>query len=77
MGTELIRGRDAATRRGQEGREGDAMADEEGPGSKAQESRVIIVKPEENPCPQCGWPMVWVSGGPRCAHCGFKESCCF
>jgi tRNA(Ile2) C34 agmatinyltransferase TiaS len=44
---------------------------------KVEESTVVYVKPEENPCPQCGGPMVWVSGGPRCKNCGFKESCCF
>ncbi len=42
-----------------------------------EEGGVIYVNPEENPCPQCGGVMVWVSGGPRCMHCGFKESCCF
>jgi hypothetical protein len=53
------------------------MAEEPGPAKQGEESGVIYVKPEENPCPQCGGPMVWVSGGPRCKQCGFKESCCF
>jgi len=48
----------------------------EGP-APAQDAEVLFVRPEENPCPQCGGTMVWVSGGPRCALCGFKESCCF
>ena len=55
----------------------DTMADERETGQNAQESEVVRVKPEENPCPQCGGPLVWISGGPRCKHCGFKESCCF
>lgn len=45
--------------------------------SPAEATGVVYVRAEENPCPQCGGPMVWVSGGPRCKHCGFKESCCF
>ena len=32
---------------------------------------------EAEPCPVCRTPMMWVSGGPRCPTCGFKESCCF
>ncbi len=57
--------------------EGEGMAEEQEPVKKVEEGEVLYVKPEENPCPQCGGPMVWVSGGPRCKHCGFKVSCCF
>ena len=53
------------------------MTEQEEGASKTEETGVLYVKAEESPCPQCGGPMVWVSGGPRCAHCGFKESCCF
>jgi len=53
------------------------MAEDLETGSTTEEGGVIYVQPELNPCPQCGSHMVWVSGGPRCAHCGFKESCCF
>ena len=53
------------------------MAEAKEEAAKVEESGVLYVKPEENPCPQCGGPMVWVSGGPRCKNCGFKESCCF
>ena len=53
------------------------MAGEQEPVKEVEEGGVIYVKAEENPCPQCGGPMAWISGGPRCAHCGFKESCCF
>ena len=53
------------------------MAEEKEEAAKVEERAVLYVKAEEAPCPQCGGPMVWVSGGPRCKNCGFKESCCF
>ena len=53
-----------------------AEQEQEAP-ANPESTGALYVKAEENPCPQCGGPMVWVSGGPRCANCGFKESCCF
>lgn len=55
------------------------MAGEQGPETpgKAGGEGVASLPPEKDACPQCGGPMIWVSGGPRCARCGFKESCCF
>ena len=53
------------------------MTEKERASTQSEEPTVMYGRPEENPCPQCGGPMVWIAGGPRCKNCGFKESCCF